>query len=71
MRDTSVLVQWKPPVYAGAGPITGYFVDMAKKGSSDFVAVNAEPVGHCYLKVSHKTPHFVAKLKMPISKIRT
>uniref|UniRef100_A0A9J8B126 Myomesin 2a n=1 Tax=Cyprinus carpio carpio TaxID=630221 RepID=A0A9J8B126_CYPCA len=52
VRDTSVLVQWKPPVYAGAGPITGYFVDMAKKGSSDFVAVNAEPVGHCYLKVS-------------------
>uniref|UniRef100_A0A673JGI3 M-protein, striated muscle-like n=1 Tax=Sinocyclocheilus rhinocerous TaxID=307959 RepID=A0A673JGI3_9TELE len=52
VRDTFVLVQWKPPVYAGAGPITGYFVDMAKKGSSDFVAVNAEPVGHCYLKVS-------------------
>ncbi|XP_052466032.1 M-protein, striated muscle-like isoform X2 [Carassius gibelio] len=52
VRDSSILVQWKPPVYAGAGPITGYFLDMAKKGSSDFVAVNAEPVGHCYLKVS-------------------
>ncbi|XP_059385239.1 M-protein, striated muscle isoform X4 [Carassius carassius] len=52
VRDTSILVQWKPPVYAGAVPITGYFLDMAKKGSSEFVAVNAEPVGHCYLKVS-------------------
>uniref|UniRef100_A0A672L253 Myomesin-2-like n=1 Tax=Sinocyclocheilus grahami TaxID=75366 RepID=A0A672L253_SINGR len=40
VRDTSVLVQWKPPVYSGDCPITGYFVDMAKKGSSDFAAVN-------------------------------
>lgn len=38
-------------MYAGEGPVTGYFVDMAKKGSSDFVTVNAEPVGHCYLRV--------------------
>ncbi|XP_073681514.1 myomesin-2 [Garra rufa] len=52
VRDTSILVQWKAPVYAGDCPITGYFVDMAKKGSSDFAAVNAEPIGHCYLKVS-------------------
>ncbi len=46
-------------MYSGDGPITGYIVDMAKKGSSDFAAVNAEPIGHCYLKVSHKTPNFV------------
>uniref|UniRef100_A0A8C1KZC4 Myomesin 2a n=1 Tax=Cyprinus carpio TaxID=7962 RepID=A0A8C1KZC4_CYPCA len=52
VRDTSVLVQWKPPVYSGDCPITGFFVDMAKKGSSDFAAVNAEPIGHCYLKVA-------------------
>ncbi|XP_077059159.1 myomesin-2 isoform X8 [Siphateles boraxobius] len=52
VRDSSILVQWRAPVYSGEGPITGYFVDMAKKGSSDFVTVNAEPVGHCYLKVT-------------------
>ncbi|XP_042590492.1 M-protein, striated muscle-like isoform X4 [Cyprinus carpio] len=52
VRDTSVLVQWKPPVYSGDCPITGFLVDMAKKGSSDFAAVNAEPIGHCYLKVA-------------------
>ncbi|XP_026130757.1 myomesin-2-like isoform X3 [Carassius auratus] len=52
VRDTSVLVQWKPPVYSGDCPITGYFLDMAKKGTSDFAAVNAEPIGHCYLKVA-------------------
>ncbi|ROI84220.1 Myomesin-2 [Anabarilius grahami] len=52
VRDSSILVQWRAPVYTGEGPITGYFVDMAKKGSSDFVTVNAEPVGHCYLMVT-------------------
>ncbi|XP_060796670.1 myomesin-2-like [Neoarius graeffei] len=52
VRDDSLLVQWKAPVYGGSSPITGYFLEMAKKGSSDFVAVNAEAVNHCYLKVT-------------------
>lgn len=52
VRDSSLLLQWKAPVYNGASPITGYFVEMAKKGSSDFVTVNPEPVSHCYLKVA-------------------
>ncbi|XP_056324266.1 myomesin-2 isoform X3 [Danio aesculapii] len=52
VRDTSILVQWKPPAYTGQSPVTGYFVDMAKKGSSDFATVNAEKVGHCFLKVT-------------------
>ncbi|XP_027025431.1 myomesin-2 isoform X2 [Tachysurus fulvidraco] len=52
VRDDSLLVQWKAPVYTGASAITGYFLEMAKKGSSNFVAVNAEAVKHCYLKVT-------------------
>ncbi|XP_060735044.1 myomesin-2 isoform X2 [Tachysurus vachellii] len=52
VRDDSILVQWKAPVYTGASAITGYFLEMAKKGSSNFVAVNAEAVKHCYLKVT-------------------
>ncbi|XP_053094314.1 myomesin-2 isoform X4 [Pangasianodon hypophthalmus] len=52
VRDDSLLVQWKAPVYTGASLITGYFLEMAKKGSLDFVAVNAEAVNHCYLKVT-------------------
>lgn len=51
LRDTSVLVQWKAPVYTGNSPVTGYFLEMAKKGSSDFSIVNAEAVSHCYLRV--------------------
>ncbi|XP_036442177.1 myomesin-2-like isoform X2 [Colossoma macropomum] len=52
VRDHSLLLQWRAPVYSGASPVTGYFVEMAKKGSSDFVTVNAEPVKHRYLKIS-------------------
>uniref|UniRef100_A0AAR2LFY6 Myomesin 2a n=1 Tax=Pygocentrus nattereri TaxID=42514 RepID=A0AAR2LFY6_PYGNA len=52
VRDHSLLLQWRAPVYSGASPVTGYFVEMAKKGSSDFVTVNAEPVTHCYLKIT-------------------
>lgn len=51
VRDDSLLVQWKAPVYSCASPITGYFLEMAKKGSTNFIAVNAEAVNRCYLKV--------------------
>lgn len=54
VRDDSLLLQWKAPVYTGASPITGYFLEMAKKGSSNFVAVNSEAVNHSYLKVMNK-----------------
>ncbi|XP_075904980.1 myomesin-2 isoform X2 [Nelusetta ayraudi] len=52
VRGHSLVFLWKAPVYTGAGAITGYFVDMAKKGSSEFVTLNEEAVRHRYLKVS-------------------
>ncbi|XP_051957464.1 myomesin-2 isoform X3 [Xyrauchen texanus] len=52
VRDNSLMLQWRAPVYTGGSPVTGYFVDMAKKGSSNFATVNAESVGQCYLKVT-------------------
>lgn len=52
VRGHSLVFLWKAPVYTGAGAVTGYFVDMAKKGSSEFVTLNEEAVRHRYLKVS-------------------
>lgn len=52
VRAHSLVILWKAPVYTGGSPITGYFVDMAKKGSSDFVTLNQEAVSHRYLQVS-------------------
>uniref|UniRef100_A0A4W6EYV0 Myomesin 2a n=1 Tax=Lates calcarifer TaxID=8187 RepID=A0A4W6EYV0_LATCA len=52
VRSHSLIILWKAPVYTGASAVTGYFVDMAKKGSSDFVTLNQEAVSHCYLQVT-------------------
>uniref|UniRef100_A0AAR2LUB5 Myomesin 2a n=1 Tax=Pygocentrus nattereri TaxID=42514 RepID=A0AAR2LUB5_PYGNA len=38
IRDNSVVVEWKAPVYTGASGITGYHVDMCKKGTETWTA---------------------------------
>nr|XP_029134237.1 myomesin-2-like isoform X1 [Labrus bergylta] len=52
VRSHSLVLLWKAPIYTGAGAVSGYLVDMAKKGSSEFVTLNQEAVSHRYLKVS-------------------
>uniref|UniRef100_A0A3B3UZF3 Myomesin 2a n=1 Tax=Poecilia latipinna TaxID=48699 RepID=A0A3B3UZF3_9TELE len=52
VRGQSLVLLWKAPVYTGASAVTGYFVDMAKKGSSEFVTLNGDPVSHRYLQVT-------------------
>ncbi|XP_041838859.1 myomesin-2 isoform X3 [Melanotaenia boesemani] len=52
VRGHSLVILWKAPVYIGASAVTGYFVDMAKKGSSEFVTLNEEAVNHRYLQVT-------------------
>uniref|UniRef100_A0A8C7LGE8 Myomesin 2 n=1 Tax=Oncorhynchus kisutch TaxID=8019 RepID=A0A8C7LGE8_ONCKI len=53
IRDDSVLVEWKAPVYTGTSPITGYFVDFAKKGSDEWHCSNeSHAVSHRYHKVT-------------------
>uniref|UniRef100_A0AAX7VVT3 Myomesin 2a n=1 Tax=Astatotilapia calliptera TaxID=8154 RepID=A0AAX7VVT3_ASTCA len=44
VRSHSLVILWRAPIYTGASAVTGYFVDMAKKGSSEFVTVNQEAV---------------------------
>ena len=52
IRDDSMVVEWKTPVYTGAGEITGYFVDYAIKGSDSWTTANETAVNHRFLKVS-------------------
>uniref|UniRef100_A0A3P8SS80 Myomesin 2a n=1 Tax=Amphiprion percula TaxID=161767 RepID=A0A3P8SS80_AMPPE len=52
VRSHSLVILWKAPVYTGASAVSGYFVDMAKKGSSEFVTLNQEAVSHRYLQVT-------------------
>ncbi|TNN55141.1 Myomesin-2 [Liparis tanakae] len=52
VRDNSLLVEWQKPVYAGSGPITGYHVEYAEKGTSDWTIANETSVSHRFLKVT-------------------
>uniref|UniRef100_A0A3Q3WZA1 Uncharacterized protein n=1 Tax=Mola mola TaxID=94237 RepID=A0A3Q3WZA1_MOLML len=52
VRGHSLVILWKAPVYIGASPVTGYVVEMAKKGSTEFVTLNEEAVSHRYLRVT-------------------
>ncbi|XP_063740292.1 M-protein, striated muscle isoform X3 [Eleginops maclovinus] len=52
VRSRSLVLLWKAPVYIGASAVSGYLVDMAKKGSSEFVTLNEEAVSHRFLQVS-------------------
>ncbi|XP_057699021.1 M-protein, striated muscle isoform X7 [Corythoichthys intestinalis] len=51
VRSHSLVLVWKAPVYTGASAVSGYFVDMAKKGSCEFVALNEEPISQRYMQV--------------------
>ncbi|XP_061130173.1 M-protein, striated muscle-like isoform X2 [Syngnathus typhle] len=52
VRSHSLVLVWKAPVYTGASAVSGYFVDMAKKGSCDFVALNENAISQRYMQVS-------------------
>ncbi|XP_045437610.1 myomesin-2-like, partial [Pipistrellus kuhlii] len=51
VRDTSLVLLWKAPVYAGSGPVTGYFVDYREEGSEEWTPVSEAPTANRYLKV--------------------
>ncbi|XP_053295212.1 myomesin-2 [Pleuronectes platessa] len=52
VRGSSMVLEWQKPVYSGSGPITGYCVEYAKKGTSDWVTANEKSVSHRFLKVT-------------------
>ncbi|XP_031434542.1 myomesin-2 isoform X1 [Clupea harengus] len=52
IRDTSLVVEWKAPVYTGASAVAGYVVEFAKAGSSTWNAANTKAVNHRYTKVT-------------------
>ncbi|XP_059240444.1 myomesin-2 [Mustela nigripes] len=50
VRDTSLVLLWKPPVYSGSGPITGYFVDYKEEDAGEWSTVNQAATANRYLK---------------------
>ncbi|NWU82915.1 MYOM3 protein, partial [Onychorhynchus coronatus] len=52
VRDSSLQLHWEAPLYTGAGPVTGYYVDMCEEGSEEWRQINKQPVATTHMKVS-------------------
>ncbi|XP_066208528.1 myomesin-1 isoform X2 [Saccopteryx leptura] len=53
VRKTSLVLQWKPPVYSGRTPVTGYFVDVKEAHAKDdqWRGLNEAAIKNLYLRV--------------------
>lgn len=51
VRNTSLVILWKPPIYTGKSPVTGYFVDYKEVDSEKWTTVNKTATASRYLKV--------------------
>ncbi|XP_074800649.1 myomesin-1 isoform X2 [Natator depressus] len=54
VRKDSLVLLWKPPVYIGRNPVTGYYVDVKETEATDehWRSVNEKPIANKFLKVS-------------------
>uniref|UniRef100_A0A8I4A0L9 Myomesin 2 n=1 Tax=Callithrix jacchus TaxID=9483 RepID=A0A8I4A0L9_CALJA len=51
VRDTSLVMLWKAPVYSGSSPVSGYFVDFKEEDAGEWITVNQTATANRYLKV--------------------
>lgn len=56
VRATSLLLRWEPPLYIGAGPVTGYRVSFQEKGSEEWKPLTADATSGTHLRVSSCPP---------------
>lgn len=56
VRATSLMLQWEPPLYIGAGPVTGYRVSFQEKGSEEWKPVTSDVTSGTHLRVSDLQP---------------
>ncbi|XP_012879670.1 PREDICTED: myomesin-2 [Dipodomys ordii] len=51
VRNTSLVMLWKAPVYAGSSPVSGYLVDFKEKDAGEWKTVTEAATPNRYLKV--------------------
>ncbi|XP_043917836.1 myomesin-2 [Protopterus annectens] len=52
VRNTSLVILWKAPIYTGSSPISGYFVDYQELDAQEWVTVSQKTTPNRYLKVN-------------------
>ncbi|XP_051010453.1 myomesin-1 isoform X2 [Acomys russatus] len=57
VRKNSLVLQWKPPVYSGRTPVTGYFVDLKEASANEdqWRGLNKAAIENKYLRVQGLT----------------
>uniref|UniRef100_A0A8C3MZZ5 Uncharacterized protein n=1 Tax=Geospiza parvula TaxID=87175 RepID=A0A8C3MZZ5_GEOPR len=65
VRNTSLVLLWKAPVYEGKSPITGYLVDYKEVDTEDWISANEKPTSKRYFKVTdlHEGHTYVFKVR--------
>ena len=52
VRATSLMLKWEPPLYTGAGPVTGYRISVQEEGSEQWKPVTPDLISNTHLRVS-------------------
>ena len=52
VRATSLMLTWEPPLYQGAGPVTGYRISFQEEGSEEWKPVTPDLISGTHLRVS-------------------
>lgn len=52
VRDSSLVMLWKAPVYSGSSPVSGYFVDFKEEDAGEWKTASEAATPNRYLKVS-------------------
>ncbi|XP_014804109.1 PREDICTED: myomesin-3 [Calidris pugnax] len=52
VRDSSLMLHWEAPLYTGAGPVTGYYIDMCEEGSEEWTQINKQSIATTHMKIS-------------------
>ncbi|CAK6440754.1 unnamed protein product [Pipistrellus nathusii] len=56
VRATSLMLQWEPPLYTGAGPVTGYLISFQEEGSEQWKPLTPDPISGTHLRISDLQP---------------
>lgn len=63
VRATSLMLTWEPPLYQGAGPVTGYRISFQEEGSEQWKPVTPDLISGTHLRVSPRLPQGAAGLQ--------
>uniref|UniRef100_A0A8C0PXK4 Myomesin 3 n=1 Tax=Canis lupus familiaris TaxID=9615 RepID=A0A8C0PXK4_CANLF len=56
VRATSLMLKWEPPLYTGAGPVTGYRISVQEEGSEQWKPVTPDLISNTHLRISDLQP---------------